>query len=166
MNLDDSIWQEIEGGYRVDYDVSVPLKRLEATNDKTEIESIFKELWNELHHQGDVGLASYLALPQLARIARQKNSFDWNVLGLCATIEQQRHWGKNPKLPGQYLEYYNAGMRDLKVFIIANLDKVLDNETIRVVYSALATFSGQHRLGKVIIEMDEGTIDEFLENYS
>jgi hypothetical protein len=92
-------------------------------------------------------------LPQLARIGRQKNLFEWNILGLCATIKQQRHCGENPKLPDQNLDYYNAGMRDLKSFIMANLDKDFDHETLRVGYSALATFSGQHKLGKVIIEL-------------
>ena len=80
MNLDHPIWQELQVGYKADYDVSIPLKLLEASSNKGEMEAIFHELWNELHHQGDVGLASYLALPQLARIARQKNLFDWNIL--------------------------------------------------------------------------------------
>src|SRR5689334_13905130 len=133
MDLDDPIWQDAEGGYRSDYDASILLKRLEASNDKIEIDAIYNELWNELHHQGDVGLASYLALPQLARIARQKNLFDWNIVALCATIEQQRHLGENPELPGQFLEYYNAGMRDLKAFIISNLNKDFDQETQRVI---------------------------------
>src|SRR5688572_362023 len=97
LQLNDNLWKELKGGYKLRYDVSVPLKQLEKATDNETIAKIFEELWNELHHQGDVGLASYLALPQLVRISREKNLFDWNVLALCATIEQQRHLGKNPE---------------------------------------------------------------------
>jgi hypothetical protein len=165
MNLDHPTWQKIKGGYKVSYDVSIPLKLLEASSNKAEMEAIFHELWDELHHQGDVGIASYLALPQLARIARQKNLFDWNILGLCAVIEQERHSDKNPELPEEYLEYYKAGMQDLKSFIISNLTKDHDGDTLRVAYSALATFSSQIKLGKAIINLDEDVLDEFLEQY-
>ncbi|MBS1507057.1 MAG: hypothetical protein JSS79_10465 [Bacteroidetes bacterium] len=99
ITLDDKLWKELKGGYKVVYDVSVPLRKLERSNDKKEINKIYEELWNELHHQGDVELASYLALPQLVRIAKDKKLFDWNVLAICVTIEQQRHQEKNPPLP-------------------------------------------------------------------
>jgi hypothetical protein len=94
ITLEDNLWKELKGGYKTPYDASSALKRLERTSDKQEIDRIFEELWDELHHQGDVELASYLALPQLVRIAKNKNLFDWNVLALSATIEQQRHLGK------------------------------------------------------------------------
>ena len=63
MTLNDNLWKELQGGYRMDYDASVPLRQLEQTTDKKYMD----ELWIELHHQGDVGLASYLSLPQLVR---------------------------------------------------------------------------------------------------
>ena len=65
MTLDDKIWSGCEGGYRYIYDASIPLKRFEKTNDPIVISEIWNEFWNELHHQGDVGLASYWALPQI-----------------------------------------------------------------------------------------------------
>src|SRR5690349_8232747 len=104
--LNDKIWGELKGGYRMVYDVSVPLRLLEAADDPKDMDRIYNELFLELHHQGDVDLGSYLAIPQLIRIAKQKGLFDWNILALCATIEQQRHLGKNPPLPTQYLSYY------------------------------------------------------------
>jgi hypothetical protein len=38
-------------------------------------ELVWDELCNELHHQGDVGLASYAAIPQLVRISEERRGF-------------------------------------------------------------------------------------------
>ena len=107
MELTDKIWQELEGGYRNLYDASNPLSQFENTNEPEIIKKIWEELWNELHHQGDVGIASYLAVPQLIRIGIKKDLFDWNLLGLCTVIEQQRHLGDNPDLPIEFQNYEN-----------------------------------------------------------
>lgn len=44
MTLDDKIWKELKGGYKIIYDASVPLRQLEKTTDKKEIEKILDEL--------------------------------------------------------------------------------------------------------------------------
>ena len=56
MEPDDDRWHKLRGGYKVEYDPRPALKRLIS---KTEIEAAWHELWEELHHQGDVGEASY-----------------------------------------------------------------------------------------------------------
>jgi hypothetical protein len=62
LALDDRKWKELLGGYKVPYDASHALRRLERGADA------WKELWEELHHQGDLGEASYAAVPKLVRI--------------------------------------------------------------------------------------------------
>jgi hypothetical protein len=165
MTLDDEKWKELEGGYRTEYDVSIPLKNLEETDDKETIKKILNELWGELHHQGDVGLASYLAVPQLAKIGKNKGLFDSSLLALCAVIEQQRQLGDNPSLPSEYHGYYENGLMELKQFIISKIGLERDEETLRIALSALATCSGQVKLGKAIIELEGDVMDEFLEQF-
>lgn len=165
MTLDDNIWKQLKGGYKITYDVSVPLRQLEKTTDKKEIERILDELWNELHHQGDVGEASYLAVPQLVRIAKSKGLFDWKIYGLCAVIEQQRHLGKNPQIPTEYIDYYKNGLIELNQFIISNLNERHDDMDLRVILSTIATCKGQPKLGKAIMDMSDDVLDEFLEQY-
>ena len=166
MDLSHPIWQEAEGGYRVPYDASVPLKELERTTEPLVIRRIWKELWNELHHQGDVGLASYLALSQLVRIGRAKGLFDWNLVGLCCVIEQQRHLGKNPELPVEFQRYYEAGLNALKEFVQEHIRSDLDDPTFIASLSALATCSGRVKLGKAILDLeDPGTLEEFLDQF-
>jgi hypothetical protein len=165
ITLEDNLWKHLKGGYKIAYDVSVPLRRLEFTNDKKEIENIYQELWNELHHQGDVDLASYLAVPQLVRIAKKNNLFDWNVLAICATIEQQRQLGHNPALPELYEEYYQNGLTELKGFIVESIATIKDEITFRSALSALAACNRYIKLSKAIIEMSDDVLDEFLEQY-
>ena len=61
LDLNDPRWKELEGGYRGSYcDASVPLRRLEQATTITEANEIYKELWDELHHQGDIAGKSLL----------------------------------------------------------------------------------------------------------
>ena len=60
---------------------------------------VWDELWDELNHQGEVGVASYAAVPELVRIAGGATCRDWNIYGLVATIEVERHRKGNPSVP-------------------------------------------------------------------
>jgi len=163
MELLDNRWKELHGGYKIPYDASIPLTNLERTNKPEVINEVFKELWNELHHQGDVGVASYLAVPHLVRIAIDRDLCDSNLLSICATIEQQRHLGDNPDLPAEFLEYYNTGLSNLKEFVIKKLNSKLARTTFIVALSTVATCNGNYKLGKTILEMeDEEMLDKFL----
>ena len=166
MTLDDKLWEKLRGGYKRPYDASVPLRQLEEATDEEEISRIYEELWSELHHQGDVGLASYLALPQLARIGKAKGLFDADLLGLCCVIEQQRHLGNNPPLPKEYAEYYQRGLEELKQYVISKIGTEQDEGTLRMALSALATCAGHIKLGKSIMELDNDVMDEFLNSFN
>lgn len=165
INLDEQIWKALEGGYRIPYDVSIPLKKLENTSDPKTIERIWSELWNELHHQGDVGVASYLAVPQLVRIAKLKDFYNWNFLGIWCVIEQQRLLGNNPSLPEKYKGYYFSGLNNLNEFVIKNIARETDDITFRIALSTLALCSKQIKLSKAIMNLDDDTMDEFLEQF-
>src|SRR4051812_1018837 len=102
MDLESNIWKTIDGGDNTLYDASVPLKRLLLTNVPDELETVFTELWDNLHHQGDIGLASYLSVPQLVKICINKKSLDWNFVGLCLLIENCRQAEHNPELPPEF----------------------------------------------------------------
>jgi hypothetical protein len=53
-------------------------------------------MWEELHHQGDVGDASYAAVPELVRIHRDGRAADWNLYAMVAIIELARTESQNP----------------------------------------------------------------------
>ncbi|TIV05519.1 MAG: hypothetical protein E5W00_19985, partial [Mesorhizobium sp.] len=82
MGFSDERWSGLTGGYKVVYDPRPALRRLTVHyGDK----SVWDELWNELHHQGDVGDASYAAVVELARISEGQAPVYWGAYGLAAT---------------------------------------------------------------------------------
>jgi len=148
------------------YDASVPLKRLEEATSTEEINSVFAELWNELHHQGDVGLVSYYSVPHLIRIAKEKKLYDFNAIGLVTTIEIERY-SNNPKLPEEFEEEYLYSIqKELPELIMQMINENWDTSLSVVVLSALAVSKGHIKIADAILKMeDQDTLNEFLENY-
>jgi hypothetical protein len=125
LDLNDKRWETFKGGYKVSYNAATPLKVLEKTEDPAEVEQILKEFWQELHHQGDVDVASYLALPHLIRIAKDKQLRDWDIPALVAVIEVQRH-GNNPPIPEEFQAEYEQEIKGIIDVIKLNQDKKWD----------------------------------------
>ena len=126
MDLDNIIWRKLQGGYKMVYDASRPLKKLKAANRQDEMNAIFDELWENLHHQGDVGTASYLAVPHLVEICIEKKSLDWNFIGLCVLIENSRLQEHNPELPDEFQDIYFEGLSRLENYLLLNFKNITD----------------------------------------
>lgn len=166
LQLNDNKWKELDGGYRIPYDASIPLKKLEEITSSQEVDLIFSELWNELHHQGDVGLASYFSVPHIIRIAKEKKLYDYNVFGLIAIIEIARH-GDNPKLPEDFKKpYLHSIQTELPELIKQVMTNKWDVTLATSILSALAVSKGHIEIANVILKMeDPDLLKEFLENY-
>jgi hypothetical protein len=157
LPLDDPKWDELMGGYGVPYDPSDALRRLENGED------VWDELWEELHHQGDVGEASYATIPHLVRIGKSLPCRDWNFYGLISTIEVERHRKSNPPLPNWLAQPYIEAMRGLLEVALSDLGSVEDRLTIRSILGAIALAKGDLKLGALISNSDATEIDESLE---
>jgi len=92
IEYDDPKWKEVKGGYQLPYDPTPALRKLEVGVD---VKLVWDELWNNLHHQGDLGEASYAAVPYLVRI-HESHHLDWNLYAIVSTIEMERHRKSNP----------------------------------------------------------------------
>ena len=165
MELEDKTWGLLEGGYRIPYDASKPLKKLKGVISHKERQELFHELWENLHHQGDVGLASYLAVPHLIDICIENKSLDWNFIGLCVAIESCRINGKNPELPSQYDDLYFSSLTKFEKYLLANLKNINDRTGFRLALALLATVNGQPELGRAIEVLDEDVVDDFLSRF-
>lgn len=165
MDLDNRIWPTLQGGYRIPYNVSIPLKKLSHATRQDELAIIFTELWDNLHHQGDVGSASYLAVPQLVSICINKKSLDWNFIGLCVLIENCRLEDHNPELPEEYQDHYFESLTQFERYLLLNFKSITDQTALRLTLSLFATVNGQPRLGRAIEILDEDILPEFLEQH-
>lgn len=118
------------------------------------------ELWEELHHQGDVGDASYAAVPELVRIHRIGGAADWNLYALVAIIELARTESKNPELPDWLREDYFASIQELARMGTRDVLSADEPETKRAILGVIAIAAGLRIHGKFLVEYSD---DELLE---
>ncbi len=157
LSLGDPRWKTLQAGYRIPFDASALLRRLERG------ENVWSELWSELHHQGDVGEASYAAVPHIVRITSAHERRDWHFYGLVSLIEIERHRRRNPPLPCWLIEEYEAAWKDILHLALGDLTRIEDAESFRSLLGAVALARRQLEIGAWITDADAETIAEDLE---
>jgi hypothetical protein len=158
MDQDDQRWSGLLGGYRAPYDPRPAIAKL-AAGDET---SAWAELWQELHHQGDVGEASYAAIPALVRIYAQRKEADWNTYAFAATVEEARHNVSNPAIPEWLRGDYDAAWHDLFALGLAELPGATSSELIDSIIAVLAFRKGRPTIGRMAM-LTEDERQEMLE---
>lgn len=161
MTWDDKRWEGLKGGYKNPYDPRPAMRKIQAGD-----ESAWDELWNELHHQGDLGEASYAAVPQLVSIQEQSSTVNWNLYALISTIEIERHRRGNPPLPSWLADSYRQAWAKLFDVAVRDLGRTNDAVAVTAILGALALYKGQLKLGAFIAHSDESEIAELLEERS
>ena len=157
LDLTDERWTTLVGGYRVPYDPRDALHALETGED---VDGAWEELWQELHHQGDIGEVAFAAIPHLVRIYSERGEPDWNIYALAAIIELARHSAKNPKIPADLLPAYQAAWQRLIEIGLRELKATEDATLAENIIGALAIGKGLRAMGRLAILFDE---DERLE---
>lgn len=160
IDLDDPRWKEMNGGYRLPYDPTPSLRRLDAEGDVGEV---WEELWNELHHQGDVGDASYAAVVILAILKKRHPELGWNLYALVSCIEIERHRKANPPVPSWLLPDYEQAWRELLELALLDLKISADPLMVRAALGVVAIAKGATKLGAILSNFDESELVEFLE---
>src|SRR6266446_8362402 len=140
LDLEDPAWSGLCGGYRIPYDPRPALRTLELGGDT---ERAWKELWQELYHQGDVGEASYAAVPHLVRIHEARDFPEENTYSLVATIEDARQQGTNPQVPANLQYVYQAALRRLLEIGLRELASAEEPLLVSSIIAVLATTKGQ-----------------------
>jgi hypothetical protein len=137
--LDDKRWTDLKGGYRTQFD---PRPLLSALETGKNTKAVWHELWEDLHHQGDVGEASYAAVPHLVRIYRRHRVVDWNIYAIVAVIELAREERENPPVPTWMEEGYSKAIQELAEIGTVDILKANDEEDIRAILSVIAISRG------------------------
>ena len=110
LSFDDERWNHLTGAYRTPFDPRPYLRDLESQHTTA---TAWEELWEHLHHQGDVGEASYAVVPELVRIRRIGGQADWIFYALVATIELARTESRNPEVPEWLRDEYFRSIQEL-----------------------------------------------------
>ncbi len=157
QNTDEHRWRVLTGGYRMPLDPRPLLAKLETGRDTG---PVWDELWDELHHQGDVGDASYAAVPLLVKVYRNRGVIDWNTYAIVATIELARTNGQNPEPPDWLKTEYFAAILELAELGAAELARAEEPETVRAILSVIAIAKGLRTHARFLAEYGD---DELLE---
>ena len=157
LEMKDERWSGLQGGYRISFDVRPLLRELSTGEDDA---GTWTALWNELHHQGDVGEASYAAVPHLVNIYRQRGVLDWNIYAIVAIIELARNEGTNPDVPDWLKTSYFNAIEELAGTGSVEILQADDSETVRAILSILAIAKGLRSFGRFLVSYSE---DEMLD---
>jgi hypothetical protein len=160
LPLDDNRWSALAGGYRVPYDPRPALARLRHGD-----ASAWDELWQELHHQGDVGPASYAAVPHLVQIHRDRDEPDWQTCALIGTIELCRLQRHNPQLPDWLEAGYKAAWDSIIALACRDLPRTNDDTTVQSILGAVALAKGIRRVGEILIDFTADELEEMVKGY-
>jgi len=157
LSFDDERWNHLTGGYKTPFDPRPPLRKLESQQG---IADAWQELWEELHHQGDVGEASYAAVPELVRIHRSGSVADWNLYAMVAVIELARTESQNPEVPDWLREDYFRSIQELAQMGTKDILSAQESETKRAILSVIAIARGLRTHAKFLVAYSE---DELLQ---
>jgi hypothetical protein len=157
LNLEDVRWSTLTGGYRTPLDRRPILRRLETEPDSKQV---WEELWNELHHQGDIGDASFASVPILVRIHRERGVAEWNAYAIVAIIELARQKVENADVPPWLKEDYFSAIRELAEMGAAEVLRAEIPEDVRAILSVIAIEKGLRTHGWFLVNYSE---DELLE---
>jgi hypothetical protein len=127
---------------------------------KGSADDVWRKLWNELHHQGDVGEVSFAAVPHLVRICREQGLIDWNIFAIVSVIELARDQGGNPDVPGWLKDDYFSAIRALAEIALSELPRAQDPETSRAILSVMAIQKGLRAHARILINYSD---DELIE---
>jgi hypothetical protein len=160
LPLDDPKWKSFFGGYRIPYNPTAALRQLYAGEHQ---EAAWAELWQELHHQGDVGEASYASVPPLVKILEDAPAPEWNGYSLIATIEIERKRTPNPPIPEWLLPEYESAWNHLLSMALRDCAEVQNPQTARAILGVLALCKGFREIGAIVSHFDESEIKEIFD---
>lgn len=153
-------WGELRGGYGQVVDPRPIVARLAAPDTR---ELGWELVWNDLHHQGDVGGASYAAVVLMARLASSGVDLGWQFLAFVATVERCRFGKGNEEMPDWLASAYSDAWRTAFESAVRVLEAGSDDLAMRCALSVLAMATRQYKLGVLLLEMDVHEVDDWLE---
>ncbi len=160
---DDPKWAEYRGGYRRPVSGLAPflekLLSLEVQEDDWNV------LWDDLHHQGDVGEASYAVVPYLAEYAKSAPRIAWHAFWFPAIVELERTEHGNPEVPDEIRESYFASLQALPEIALTRGTNVWDEYCFEPVMTCLALSLGRREHARVYSELTDSVIQELFSYY-
>ena len=155
LPLDDPRWKHYRSGYsRGPMDVTEWIQPLLSARRVDSVHWDF--LWQELHHQGTVGEASYAVIPYLARYVSQSGDLPSDIFAFAAIVELRRTESDNPPIPHEIEDSYAEALQVLPRLAVSQGSPHSWSEAqIRSVSACLALSKGNRLLARAFLELNE-----------
>lgn len=134
------------------------LEKAETADDR----ALWWEIWDTVHHQGDVYISSYVAVPKVFEIYSRKNWFDANLPALFAVIENCRQKEGNPKLPSWLKEEYFQTLEKTVKYCAKNISVEWNRELLHSFLLLLCAVKQNQRLFELLDVVSSEEDEEFL----
>ncbi|HEX3603657.1 MAG TPA: hypothetical protein VHU43_06160 [Steroidobacteraceae bacterium] len=161
MPLEDSRWATYSGGYRSPYNV-VPL--IHQLKNEGASSGFWEVVWDELHHHGDVGEASYALVPYLVDHQSRRQELDEDLFHFCVIVELQQPENGNPPVPPEVELSYAIAMRRLPVIGTEKLRRGCNKAVLMGVAAATALAGGHRVLARAYAEFSRVDAIDYLRN--
>jgi hypothetical protein len=160
LPLNDPHWACYRGGYNLSlYDVVPLIHRLQREGTSKEF---WELVWAELHHQGDVGEASYAVVPYLVEHQSHQRELDERLFHYCVVVELARPEKKNPPIPPELEFSYAKAIRKLPVIGTQLLRQGCSEAVVMGLAAATALAGGHRVLARAYIEFGRADALEYL----
>jgi hypothetical protein len=158
LSLDDPRWQQHYGGYRIPFDPRPLLIKIERDPSPKN----WGLLTEELFHQGDVGDASYAAVPQIVRITLKHSPLHVEALTLVVLIEVARRSRGNPRVPEWLEAEYETAIKQLARETLIRFEQLESTDLVRGALGILAVWKGQTGCARAAALHSEEELQEIL----
>ena len=148
LPFEDPRWSRVDGGYGQRFDPRPYLSELSGGHRTSSLET----LWENLYHQGTVGIASYLAVPHL---------LEFGAVELAAAIEAARSSSANPLVPEWFEPTYQAAIRSR----CRGAEWPSTESELLAEFSLVASTCGAGALSRALALLDEDEVQRILADY-
>ena len=162
LELNDPRWGQLAGGRRIPLDTTQALRQLASGE---AVEWAWSELWDGLHHQGDVDTAAYAAVPHVVRIHRQRDVPDWSTYAILGAIERGRHARRNPAIPDWLASGYQSAWHEIIELALRDLERSEDPLLVQSALGAIAMARGLRRTAEILLDFTEDELEEMVREY-
>ena len=160
LPLDDPRWATYCGGYnRIPYDVVPLIRQLQHEGAS---ERFWEIVWAELHHQGDVGEASYALIPYLVEFQSRQRELDEQLFHFCVVIDLAQPENNNPPVPSELELSYAMALHKLPAVGAELLRRGCSEAVLTGVAAATALAAGHRVLARAYLEFGRRAALEFL----
>jgi hypothetical protein len=158
LPLDDPRWEGYVGGYRVPCDAPGAIRRL---LDGPDPRAALEELEEELCHQGDLGPASYAAVPWLVEYVRRQPELEVRAVALILTIEFGRPFNGDD-VPDEVRPGYDAALASLAEIVLSKRGGWWGDDQVMLAAAVLALSQGNRWMARTYFELDRRMLEELL----